>query len=381
MAMQVKIEEKTEGTKPEARELAIEEEDEEVAERPLKCKTWVLKVSIHCEGCKRKVKKILTNIDGVYTTDIDLRQQKVTVVGNVDADVLIKKLVKTGKHAELWPDKKSDQKKKKKKGKGNNNKENKHSDQETTEEAAIGGGEKEKETVKTEVVRGHEASKPTKNCCDGGHGYHQVSSKTGEVGTTTSTTSKSCVLQVKELKADVKQAVTFPSVVNHSPATDKVAIAESDGAGKSCGGSGGKKKKKKGHKGKGNNSHVEGVELFVDASAGTGSHSHGQRQVTLTHPPKGPKPNHRPPSPSYHASAYQDAHYHCPSAYGVNYNACNPSPSYNNASYCARSFLYAFKHPGMPSEPPPMDLDSYSSQSCNSFEIFSDENPNACSAM
>lgn len=26
--------------------------------------TWVLKVSIHCEGCKRKVKKVLRNIDG-----------------------------------------------------------------------------------------------------------------------------------------------------------------------------------------------------------------------------------------------------------------------------------------------------------------------------
>lgn len=27
--------------------------------------TWVLRVSIHCEGCKRKVHKILTNIDGM----------------------------------------------------------------------------------------------------------------------------------------------------------------------------------------------------------------------------------------------------------------------------------------------------------------------------
>ncbi|KAF5937267.1 hypothetical protein HYC85_024773 [Camellia sinensis] len=66
--------------------------------------TWVLKVSIHCEGCKKKVKKALHNIDGVYTTDIDCQQHKVTVTGNVDAETLIKKLAKTGKHAELWPE-------------------------------------------------------------------------------------------------------------------------------------------------------------------------------------------------------------------------------------------------------------------------------------
>ncbi|KAL8239038.1 hypothetical protein R6Q59_015605 [Mikania micrantha] len=70
----------------------------------LKYKTWVLKVSIHCVGCKRKVKKVLQNIEGVYTIDIDSKLQKVTVVGNVEVDALIKKLVKTRKHAEKWPE-------------------------------------------------------------------------------------------------------------------------------------------------------------------------------------------------------------------------------------------------------------------------------------
>ncbi|KAI3756121.1 hypothetical protein L1987_55935 [Smallanthus sonchifolius] len=67
-------------------------------------KTWVLKVSIHCVGCKRKVKKVLQTIEGVYTIDIDSKQHKVTVVGNVEVDVLVKKLIKTGKHAEKWPE-------------------------------------------------------------------------------------------------------------------------------------------------------------------------------------------------------------------------------------------------------------------------------------
>lgn len=68
----------------------------------LKAQTWVLKVHIHCEGCKRKVKKVLQSIEGVYTTTVDSAQQKVTVTGNVDSETLIKKLLKTGKHAQLW---------------------------------------------------------------------------------------------------------------------------------------------------------------------------------------------------------------------------------------------------------------------------------------
>ena len=39
---------------------------------------------------------------GVYTTKIDSEQGKVTVSGNVDPNTLIKKLIKNGKHAELW---------------------------------------------------------------------------------------------------------------------------------------------------------------------------------------------------------------------------------------------------------------------------------------
>lgn len=39
----------------------------------------------------------------VYSVAVDLQQNKVTVTGNVDADVLIKRLLKHGKHAELLP--------------------------------------------------------------------------------------------------------------------------------------------------------------------------------------------------------------------------------------------------------------------------------------
>ncbi|XP_062179576.1 heavy metal-associated isoprenylated plant protein 35-like [Phragmites australis] len=71
---------------------------------PLRYQTLALKVSIHCEGCKKKVKKVLHSIEGVYKTDIDMQHQKVVVIGNVSTDALVKKLLKTGKHAEPWPE-------------------------------------------------------------------------------------------------------------------------------------------------------------------------------------------------------------------------------------------------------------------------------------
>ncbi|KAI9073285.1 hypothetical protein K1719_043986 [Acacia pycnantha] len=68
----------------------------------LKIQTCVLKVNIHCDGCKQKVKKLLQRIEGVYQVQLDAEQQKVTVSGSVDSETLIKKLVRAGKHAELW---------------------------------------------------------------------------------------------------------------------------------------------------------------------------------------------------------------------------------------------------------------------------------------
>ncbi|KAG6491330.1 heavy metal-associated isoprenylated plant protein 35-like [Zingiber officinale] len=64
-------------------------------------KTLVLKVSIHCEGCKRKVSKILSKIEGVESVDIDTRQNKVSIKSLVDAQTVIQKLKKHGKPAEL----------------------------------------------------------------------------------------------------------------------------------------------------------------------------------------------------------------------------------------------------------------------------------------
>nr|GLL47839.1 heavy metal-associated isoprenylated plant protein 36-like [Ipomoea trifida] len=56
--------------------------------------------------------KDLTEENGVYITDIDEKQHKVTVTGNVEADALIKKLIRSGKNAEMWHEKSSFKEKK-----------------------------------------------------------------------------------------------------------------------------------------------------------------------------------------------------------------------------------------------------------------------------
>uniref|UniRef100_A0A0D9XSE0 HMA domain-containing protein n=1 Tax=Leersia perrieri TaxID=77586 RepID=A0A0D9XSE0_9ORYZ len=71
-------------------------------EEVLKIQTCVLKVNIHCDGCQKKVKKILHKIEGVYQTRMDAEKGMVMVSGQVDPATIIKKLSKVGKRAELW---------------------------------------------------------------------------------------------------------------------------------------------------------------------------------------------------------------------------------------------------------------------------------------
>ncbi|GAV75826.1 HMA domain-containing protein [Cephalotus follicularis] len=68
----------------------------------LNIETHVLKMNINCLGCQKKVKKLLRKIEGVHSVNIDAEHQVVIVSGRVDPSVLINKLMKSGKHAELW---------------------------------------------------------------------------------------------------------------------------------------------------------------------------------------------------------------------------------------------------------------------------------------
>ncbi|KAI9115962.1 hypothetical protein K1719_012892 [Acacia pycnantha] len=64
--------------------------------------TTVLKVAMSCEGCVGAVKRVLGKLDGVESYDIDLKEQKVTVKGNVLPDTVLQTVSKTGKKTTFW---------------------------------------------------------------------------------------------------------------------------------------------------------------------------------------------------------------------------------------------------------------------------------------
>ncbi|GMI65372.1 hypothetical protein HRI_000206500 [Hibiscus trionum] len=347
-------------------------EVEQNQDNPLKYKAWVLKVSIHCEACKRKVEKTLRKIDGVYEAYADLKQQKATVKSNlhVNAETLIKKLVKKGRHAELLPEKSEPKEKRQGKSK---NKDKQVVQREEANNDSNHGGDKEKETVKNEAsVQQDDGAKSSEN---GG------SSKVAE-GKQNVTHDQGG--QVKEPKPEVKENVTLEAG-NQSPVAEKkVGGGESEGnaAEKSGSGNGSKKNKKKGQKANAN-ANVGEREHHGDAVPATiGSHFKG-------HEPHGPVPM---PSPANHSPPHQHPMYeyptyhHSPPVYLTSYNTAYPSSSYSGSYYTSPS-SYSYMHSGHMSDRSPPDTNTYSSyppyssQPTDSFEMFNEENPNACSIM
>ncbi|KAG8369239.1 hypothetical protein BUALT_Bualt15G0130900 [Buddleja alternifolia] len=65
--------------------------------------TVSLKIRMDCEGCALKVKKALSGVKGAKSVDVDMKQQKATVYGYVDAKNVMKAAKATGKKFEKWP--------------------------------------------------------------------------------------------------------------------------------------------------------------------------------------------------------------------------------------------------------------------------------------
>ncbi|CAI9765862.1 unnamed protein product [Fraxinus pennsylvanica] len=304
----------------------------------LQYQTWVLKVSIHCQGCKRKVKKVLQAIEGVYTINIDAKQRKVIVTGNIDAQTLIKKLVRNGKHAELWPEKPAGKKKKS----GKSDKENEPKSSENSDE------EEEENPVQNNPEVKISNSSPRVN---GGNGGPTVKF----IGVDTVLESKS--------PGNVVGGDNFSAVEQKSH--------PSGGAGGGGGGGGGgkkkKKKKKKGHKGNNSNNAGSGAPPPNRAPSGIGLEipSTGPTQVV---------------DQTNLSSSLQNVMHYPPSngpqqAYVMSYNTTHPTASASTPSYY------------MPASSPYMHAHAQSevyqamSTPLDSFEILSDENPNGCYIM
>ncbi|XVE98211.1 hypothetical protein REPUB_Repub03eG0086100 [Reevesia pubescens] len=67
----------------------------------LKPKMVVLRVSMHCHGCARKVEKHISKLDGVTSYKVDLESKRVVVVGDIIPFEVLESVSKV-KNAELW---------------------------------------------------------------------------------------------------------------------------------------------------------------------------------------------------------------------------------------------------------------------------------------
>ncbi|KAI3474471.1 hypothetical protein Pfo_029332 [Paulownia fortunei] len=62
----------------------------------------VLRVSLHCRGCERKMRKHISRMEGVTSFNIDFAAKKVTVTGNIPPLEVLSSISKV-KNAQLWP--------------------------------------------------------------------------------------------------------------------------------------------------------------------------------------------------------------------------------------------------------------------------------------
>ncbi|KAL1225462.1 Heavy metal-associated isoprenylated plant protein 35 [Cardamine amara subsp. amara] len=334
---------------------------------PLPYKSCSLKVSIHCEACKRKVKKILTSIEGVYRVDIDVKQHKVTVMGIISPEILLKKLHKAGKNADLLPEIPDPEETKPIDPKPKEKKKKKEEKMETVDGATSSGSDKP-ESEKTEAAGDFISG-------DGGGGEVVKAPATG----------KNCDPVKKEKKVVLKKKdsdqVKSPSPTetpspeeSSSPAVEK-KVGESVGA--AGNGNIGKKKKKKGqnlstaHNPTGAPARTQSLPPPITPATDHDrlfNQIDGHHILTNNNPPR--HDMYPYPPPNYYAPQVM---------YGVSYNIAQPPVSVDAASYYTPPppYSYAYIHPGHQ----PFDQNPYPSRPSDSFELFSDENPNGCSVM
>lgn len=371
------------------------------------------------------------------SVNIDLKQQKVIVTGNVSSDILIMKLTKTGKHAELWPvpepepepePKSTDDKKKKHRKPENKEKE---SDPESEDSEAIEIKQTNENNNETGKVKVDDTSKKIEvngSAAKKGNGGGEVNGSTAKKGNGSgedkvngngngnksnegSTTGKPGVVHVQELKPEVrKQTVVIPAgPVPEKKVSVAVQFPCDNNEEASTGSTGGdcsevKKKKKKG-KGKvhNNNANENVAEQFGDAlgTGGSGNRSLGQSQsnfhdqVHRGSVPVSNTSNEFPPRHYTNQQFYPPQYYTppvsaAPPVYTVSHHTAYPSNSSYGAAYYAPPQPYQYAHVVNPvnemeAQSRPYTYESSetysSSQPSDSFVYFSDENPNACCVM
>ncbi|CAN6468357.1 unnamed protein product [Victoria cruziana] len=315
--------------------------------QPLKYKTWVLKVYIHCEACKKKVKKVLQSVDGVFTTTVDSVQQKVTVTGDVDADTLIRKLQKTGKYVELWPEK---EEKSGKKGGG---------------KGGDAGGKNGKAA----------AEKNNENGGKKGGGGNQ-----GKDGAAKEAAGE------KPGDGDAKKQGAEEKPAGEAPSPDGGKAKEGNGGG--GGGGGGKKKGKKGNGNGGGGGGGGGGENSGDGTAGNAGDGGGNPPATVGAASAVAQVGAPVPPPSHLQMLHQYPALVPPvcGAWGgqwtpaVNYSTATPVLSYGGSyappPYVDASFMVPYGSGGVRYVPPVSYL-----RRQDDYDTYNEESGSVCSVM
>lgn len=61
----------------------------------------MMRVDVHCDGCKRQMMEVLQNLKGVYSVVLDAEQGTVRVIGKVNPTTILNVFDKYGKHGEV----------------------------------------------------------------------------------------------------------------------------------------------------------------------------------------------------------------------------------------------------------------------------------------
>lgn len=301
-------------------------------------------------------------IPGVDEIEIERLQQRVVVTGDVKPETLIAKLVKSGKKAELWPQKPPE-----------------------VQESVVSGKEMKSQPTKTEIPAADPSKVTTTTVPSGG----DTAGKGGEK------VDEGEKVQV-DVKIEEKKPETGPSGNTPSPTT-VVEKKEQQNEAKSSvvGGGEGKKKKKK----KAQNSNKSGS---VGETSSIGPPQHiggGPMPTTIGSNQNIPRhqyqlPRHNYTSPPVYTMSYNTAHPPVNSYTTPHYAPSPPPQSYAYSHFGSEmpppsnvpppTQSYAYSHYGYEMAPPPSvpsNYESYRQRSADSFEMFSDENPNGCLVM
>ncbi|XP_057792178.1 heavy metal-associated isoprenylated plant protein 35-like [Salvia miltiorrhiza] len=303
---------------------------EESAQPIKQLKTTIIRASIHCQGCRRKVEKILSQIHGVEHVDVDAQQHKVTVTGDVDADTLIRKLIKSGKNAELWP-----QISQRRANPAIGRK--KEVETQGKADGAPPASDDNNTTAEAETAAPVKAGEVDGDGDGVGGGGGDAKAVNGPA--------------VKKTDGDVNVPVKKSEEESNCKGEERCAAApeKSDGGGNGgeSGASAKKKKKKK--------------------RAQSGNPEKGLENGETNESPPRHHHHHQFPPP--------------PAAYAVSYNTAYPSSSYTASCYAAPPpHGYAYVHQAEAAAPS-SDPELNPRQPLDSFELFSDENPNGCFIM